>query len=138
MNQSLTALMTRLNWQNNELSVHLQAVENESQLVRKQIKDLEEKINQSCISSLIINPDLEINRLNFLTQQQEKKDELLMILKNHQALEQKLKDKLQRVKTELKMLEQYIEREQLLLKEQQIKAQEHMLEEWVLQKRESI
>lgn len=138
MSQTLTALMTRLNWQNNELSIHLQAAENESRIVMQQIQELEYTINQSCITSMSINPELEINKLNFLTQQQEKKDELVMILKNHQALEAKLKDKLLRIKTEIKMLEQYMEREQQASRQHQIKSQEDALEEWVLQNRKSV
>lgn len=135
MNQSLTALHTKLNWQINELSLHLHATEKESVTVRHQIEELEQQINQTCISPLIINPELEINKLNFLTQQQEKKDELTMILKNHQAVETKLKDKLQRVNTELKMLERYIERERLDHQRQQKKIQENALDEWAIQKR---
>ncbi|KTD51319.1 hypothetical protein [Legionella quateirensis] len=138
MSQTLTALMTRLTWQNNELSIHLQAAENESRIVMQQIQELEHLINQSCIASISINPDLEINKLNFLTQQQEKKEELLMILKNHQALEAKLKDKLLRIKTELKMLEHYMEREEQASRQQHIKSQENTLEEWVLQNRKSV
>lgn len=137
MNQSLSALLTRLTWQNNELAIHLQAAEQESLIVMQQIKELEQKIEHSCIPPRIINPELEINKLNFLTQQQEKKEELLMILRNHQALITKLKDKLQRIKTELKMLEQYVEREQQTHNEELLKAQEQALDEWVLQNRES-
>lgn len=137
MNQSLSALMTRLTWQNNELTIHLQAAEQESFIVMQQIKELEQKTEHSCIPPHIINPELEINKLNFLTQQQEKKEELLMILRNHQALITKLKDKLQRIKTELKMLEQYVAREQQTHNEELLKSQEQALDEWVLQNRES-
>jgi hypothetical protein len=137
MNQSLSALLTRLTWQNNELAIHLQAAEQESLIVIQQIKELEQKIEHSCIPPRIINPELEINKLNFLTQQQEKKEELLMILRNHQALITKLKDKLQRIRTELKMLEQYVAREQQTHNEELHKAQEQALDEWVLQNRES-
>lgn len=135
MNQSLTALHTKLTWQINELSLHLHATEKESVTVKHQIEELEQQINQICISPLIINPELEINKLNFLTRQQEKKDELTMILKNHQAVETKLKDKLQRVNTELKILERYIERERLDHQRQQKKIQENALDEWAIQKR---
>ncbi|WP_298626864.1 hypothetical protein [uncultured Legionella sp.] len=137
MNQSLSALMTRLTWQNNELATHLQAAEQESLIVMKEIKELEQNIEQYYISPLIINPELEINKLNFLTQQQDRKDELLIILKNHQELIAKLTGKLQRIKIELKMLEQYIEREQQTHKEQLLKIQEQALDEWVLQNRKS-
>ena len=138
MNQSLNALMTKLNWQQNELTLHVQAAESESLKVVQQLKDLEQKLNQSCVAPLIINPEFEINRLNYITQQHEKKEELEMILKSHQALETKLKDKLQRIKTELKMLEKYLEREKRKQQEQQNKMQEQALDEWVIQKRELV
>lgn len=138
MNQSLTALHTKLNWQISELSMHLQVAEKESVAVMQQIEALEQQINQTCISPLIINPELEINKLNFLTQQQERKDELVMILKNHRVVEAKLKEKLQRVNTELKMLERYMEREHLAQQEQQQKIQEKALDEWAIQKRDAL
>lgn len=138
MNHSLTALMTKLTWQYNELGAHLQAAERESFKVTQQLQELEQKLNQSCVAPIIINPDFEINRLNFITQQHEKKEELAMNLKTHQTLETTLKDKVQRVKTELKMLEKYLDRERRTQQEQQRKAQEHALDEWVIQKRELV
>jgi chromosome segregation ATPase len=138
MNPSLTALMTRLKWQNNELSFHLHSAEEEMHRITLHIKEMDQRIEHSCISSLIINPELEINKLNFLTQQHEKKNELLLVLKNQQDLITQLKDKVQRIKTEQKMLERYMERQQQEYKEQQTKAQEHTLEEWVVQKRKSL
>lgn len=138
MNQSLNALMTKLNWQKNELSIHLQAAESERLKVLQQLQELEHKLTQSCVAPIIINPEFEINRLNFIAQQHEKKEELMMILKHHQALEIKLKDKLQRVKTELKMLEKYLEREQHTQQVHQKKVQEQAMDEWVTQKREVV
>ncbi|CAM2806706.1 hypothetical protein [Legionella worsleiensis] len=138
MSKTLKALMTRLNWQTNEVSLELHNTEHESRMVEQQIKELEQKISQTCITSININPELEINKLNFLTQQQEKKEELQMILKNHQTLEAKLKEKLLRIKTELKMLERYLEREEQTAKKHQVKAQENALEEWVLQQRKTV
>ncbi|MCL9682636.1 hypothetical protein [Legionella maioricensis] len=135
MNQSLTALMTKLNWQRTELNTHLQSVENESGKVKLQLEELEQKLNQSCVTPFLINPELEINRLNFIAQLNEQKETLGLILKKHQALEIKLKDKLHRTKTELKMLERYLEREQHNQQGQQKKIHEHSLDEWVIQKR---
>lgn len=138
MNQSLSALMTRLNWQKNELTSHLEAAEQESILVSQQIKELEQKIEKACIVPAVINPELEINKLSFLAQQQNKKDELTMIWGNHQILITKLKEKLQRIKIEQKMLEQYRDREHQTNQEQLLKTQEQALEEWVLQNSESL
>lgn len=135
MNQSITALMTKLNWQRNELSTHLQSAENESEKIKLQLEDLEQKLNQSCVTPILINPEFEINRLNFIAQLNEQKEKLELLLKSNQALEIKLMDKLQRIKMELKMLERYLQREQHHQQEQQKKIQEHTLDEWVIQKR---
>jgi hypothetical protein len=138
MNQSLNALMTKLNWQKNELELHLQAAESESLKLLEQLKEIEQTLNKSCSTPLIINPEFEINRLNYITQQHIQKEDLGLILKNHQALETKLKDKLQRTKTELKMLEKYLARESLKQIELQNKMQEQALDEWVIQKRDRL
>jgi len=138
MNQSLNALMTKLAWQENELISHLQAAENESLLLMKQLQEIEEQLNKSCIAPQRINPEFEINRLNFITQQHEHNDSLLLDLKNNQILEIKLKDKILRVKTERKMIEKYLEREVITQKKLQNKVQEQALDEWVIQKRNPV
>jgi hypothetical protein len=134
MNKTLTALMTKLNWQQNDLNLHLKAAEHESHLLIQDIQALEASMHPSCPTSLRINPEVEMSKLNFLTQQHAKKEELSILLKEKQTIEMKLKDKLQRIKTELKMLEKYSEREQLSQKEQQLKTQQNTLDEWVLQR----
>jgi chromosome segregation ATPase len=122
--------MTKLTWQLNDLTLHLQATQEQSQKIMQQMHELEQQLTHAGASPLIINPEFEINKLNFLTQQHEKKDELAAVLRNHQTLENKLKDKQQRVKTELKMLEKYLVREESKQKAQQQKAQENAMDEW--------
>ncbi len=134
MNKSLSALMTKLNWQLNELNLQLHETQNQLQKVRQEMEALDEQIQQAGVNSLIINPDFEINRLNFITQQHEKKEELNMTLKQHQDTEKNVQEKMQRIKTELKMLEKYLEREQAELQEQQKKAENNALDEWVVQR----
>ncbi|MDR3501308.1 MAG: flagellar FliJ family protein [Legionella sp.] len=134
MNQSLSALMTKLNWQLNELNLQLLETQNQLQKVRQEREALDEQIQQAGVNSLTINPDFEISRLNFITQQHEKKEALNMTLKQHQDTEQNVQEKMQRIKTELKMLEKYLEREQAELKEQQKKAENNALDEWVIQR----
>ena len=135
MNQLLNALMTKLTWQENELTNHLQAAENESLLLITQMQEIEEQLNKSCVAPQRINPEFEINRLNFITQQHEQNDSLVLDLKNKQILEIKLKDKLLRVKTEIKMLQRYLKRELITQRKLQNKVQEQALDEWVIQKR---
>jgi flagellar biosynthesis chaperone FliJ len=45
-----------------------------------------------------------------------------------------VQEKMQRIKTELKMLEKYLEREQTERQEQQKKAENNALDEWVIQR----
>ena len=136
MNPSLVALMTKLNWQKNALTLELQKAEQDSQNLYEQINNLDRTVHQAYNSSMGIIPELEINRLNFITQQQERKGKFNSLFKNNQALEQKLRDKLLRINTELKMLEKYTNKETDQLKKEQHKIAEYQLEEWVLQKRE--
>lgn len=136
MNKSLNALMTKLNWQLNELNLHLHEAQNQIQQVTQHIQAIDEHIDKARMNSLVINPELEISRLNFVTQQQEEKDDLSTALKNHQDVEKKLNDKIQRLKTELKMLEKYVQRDALSQKEQEQKNQANAMDEWVIQNRE--
>jgi predicted nucleic acid-binding Zn-ribbon protein len=138
MNQPLNALMRKLNWQLNELNLHLHESQTQSQSLTEQIQEIDDHINQARPKPLVINPDLEMSRLNFMTQEANKKDELSAELKNHQDVESKLKEKIQRVKTELKMLEKYLEREESSHNEQQKKAHDNALDEWVIQKMVSL
>ncbi|HIE3616320.1 TPA: hypothetical protein ACXLVH_003126 [Legionella anisa] len=104
--------MSKLNEQLNELNLNVHTVLRKKQEFEQQIQQIEERINQTTPGSLTINPTIEINRLNFITQQQEKKEALILDLKNYQDIENKLKEKIKRVKIELNMLMHYLEREE--------------------------
>ena len=136
MSHPLQAMMVKLNWQLNELNLHLHEAQRQIQAVEQQIEEIDQHMNQTGLKSLLINPEFEINRLNFITQQQEMKIELITVLKDHHDVEAKLNDKILRVKTELKMLEKYLDREALSQKEQQKKVQDNAMDEWVIQRRE--
>jgi len=138
MNHSLSALMTKLKWQQNDLIAQINILEKQAQIVRQQIQEVEEQIDKASINPLIVLPEFEINRLNFITQQQDKKEGLLATLRNHNALQSTLNAKLHRIKTEINMLEKYLQREDLTHKEQQRKAQDNALDEWIIQKKEAV
>lgn len=104
--------MSKLNKQLNELNLNLDATLHKKQEFAQQIQQIEELINQTSSSSLTINPTIEINRLNVMTQQQERKDAITLALKNYQEIENKLKEKIKRVTMELNMLMHYLEREE--------------------------
>lgn len=141
MNHTLTALMTKLTWQNNDLTLQLQTAQKQSWLSQNQIQTLVNQINQSSLTqgnaNRIINPEIEMSRLHFITKQQNEKELLNNALKNHQAVEQQLKDKLQNLKIELKMLEKHLKKAEQIQGNQQTINQEQALDEWVLQRRGS-
>ncbi|KTD67895.1 hypothetical protein Lste_1053 [Legionella steelei] len=113
MNESLNILISKLNRQLNEFDVHLHTVRHQKQELELHFQQIEERINQPVSNSLIVNPVSEINWLNFITQQQEKKEVVTLDLKNCQDLENKLEEKITRVQKELKMIEHYLEREEM-------------------------
>lgn len=137
MSSALNALTTQLTWQKNEVTFELTAAEQEEQALEQQLKEFNLKLAQSSSSSQFINPELEINRMNFVMQLQQQKAEILSLLKAQQELIAKLNEKLQRIKNELKMLERYLERKEELAQRNQRKSEEQSVEEWVLQKRET-
>lgn len=136
MSASLHALLTKLNWQQQDLNASLHHMEQAGLTTQQQIEAIDHTINQQSIPSVRIQPEIEIHRMNFIIQEQEKKAELIKQLKNHQHTEQRLKDKLQRTKTELKMLEKYLQTQQETHVKQQQKQQEHAIDDWTLSKRE--
>jgi len=137
MSSSLNALLTQLIGQKNEVTFKLTATEQEQQILIQQVDELNLKLtHSSSSSSIVINPELEINRMNFLMQLQQQKDEVQMKLKEQQELIAKLQQKAQRINTELKMLERYLTRQEQQALQEQRKTEEHAVEEWVLQKRE--
>lgn len=140
MNHTLNALMTKLNWQNNELTSQCQETQRQAAHYENQINDLSTQIDQSSITvatkPLFINPEIEMSRLHFITKQHEKIEQLTTSLNEQLALELQLKEKLQRNKTELKMLEKYLHREEEVHRLQQKKDEEQTMDEWALQNRE--
>lgn len=141
MNHTLTALMTKLTWQNNDITLQLQTAQKQSLLSQNQIQSLEDQINQSsltqCNANQLINPEIEMSRLHFITYQQDKKEQLNTTLKNQQTVEHQLEDKLQQLKIELKMLEKHLKKAEQIQGNQQTINQEQALDEWVLQRRGS-
>ena len=136
MNGSLNALLTKLSWQKIEVGEQVHATEQEILRLNEEISALSQQLNYAHSPSKLINPEWEINRLNFNLHLQEQKSTLDASLKEQQELGQMLQQKLLRIKTELKVLEQYLARKTSELCQEQKKQEEQALEEWVIQKRE--
>lgn len=136
MSTSLNALLTQLKWQKNELDQYIRDIEVEQVTLESELSVVVQKINQSYSKSAHINPELEVNKLQFVMQQQQYKDELQAQLKTQDTQKKSLDTQLQRIKTELKMLEKYLLKHQQQQQYKQQKAEEQHLEEWVLQQSE--
>ncbi|WP_454783955.1 hypothetical protein [Legionella sp. WA2024007413] len=111
MNQPLTFLIDKLNKQLHELDLNLHAAQCKKQEFEQQIQNIEEQIDQTQTNSRLVNPASEINWLNFIIQQQEKKESITLDLKNYRDVENKLKEKINRIKMELNMLTNYLHRQ---------------------------
>lgn len=136
MSTSLSALMTKLNWQLHTQDLQMHALQKTHRELNRQIQDIDTCIKQTDVHSLKINPDIEINRLNFTTQQQGKKRELITTLKNNEELQHALNEKIRHAKTELKRLEKYLHRHKRSEQEQLQKTENNAMDEWVIQQRE--
>lgn len=138
MSTALKALHTKLTGQHNELLRQITDAGQHYHILSQQNKDLDVQLQQPYERSLRINPELEINRLHFITQLQEKKGQLSKLMQEQQETIEKQQHKLKKVKAELKMLELYLSRKELELQQKHRKMEEQQLEEWVLQKREFV
>ncbi|MDP3269463.1 MAG: hypothetical protein Q8M40_10490 [Legionella sp.] len=135
MNPSFKALTILLDWQYNDLIGKLYTVQQESLTLQQQILKIETKLNQRTPINSIINPEFEISKFNFFTQQQAQKAELTLLLNEQKKLETTLSDQILQTKRELKLLAKHTEREQLNHKQHQRVTQEKALDEWVIQMR---
>lgn len=136
MSRSLDALKKQLNWKIDDLILLLNAKEQEYVHLNNEIKKLNKKLTENYSNTKLINPDVEIIRLNYTLQIQEDVRKLSLSLNEAKEQEQHLQKKIQRLKTELKMIELYQAKKQQQLIKEETKAQEFALDEWVLQKTE--
>lgn len=137
MSSSLNALLTQLSWQKSEVLSQISIIDTECSRLIQYIDTLDKQLTTDIPRSKIINPELEISRLNFTLQLQEEKAQLAEQLKTQEEQKERLQQRIQRIKTELKMLDRYLKSKQQQACQEQSKSEEQSLEEWVLQNRES-
>lgn len=102
MSAPINALLTQLSWEENEVLSCISTAEQKQQSIQHRMHELERALHQSVSSSIIINPELEINRMNFMMQLHQQKDQLHIQLREQQEITIKLQQKMLRIKTELK------------------------------------
>lgn len=136
MSTTLNALKTKLDWQKQELLEGIAQMEHEISSQQQKIKILEQQLDKKTASTGMINPEIEMNRLNFMMMTRETIEHHQLRINDLTDHQNTLRSKLERTHIELKMLEKYLLRsmEEARLKEQ--KQQEHRLDEWALLTRE--
>lgn len=138
MNKTLKAMMIKLSWQHDELLTQLHHLDASRQKTIDALNAVQLTISQSKVTLNTINPEVEINRLNFITFNYQQHDELRLRLNEYDTQKLRLDEQFKRIKTELKMLEHYTERQTNDLKQQQMKKEEHAMDEWALQHKDDI
>lgn len=138
MNKTLKAMMIKLSWQQDELLTQLHFVNASRQKTIDTLNAVQLTISESKLTLNKINPEVEINRLNFISSNYLQQDELRVRLKEYDAQKLRLDEQFARIKTELKLLEQYTERQAKYLKQEQVKKEEQAMDEWALQHKDSV
>ena len=136
MNKTLSALMTKLQWQLAELSQQLRLIDQQIADVDNQCSDNLKKITDASSIPAFILPEREIARLQFMIRQQQHQDELNKQKANLLSQLEAIIHRQKRLNTELKMLELHQEN-QLKTTENLLRIKEqNQLDEWVLQQKD--
>ncbi|MBA3537491.1 MAG: hypothetical protein H0T84_12945 [Tatlockia sp.] len=135
MSKTLIALKSKLCWQRNDLNQMLARIDEELTALKENLAQRQEQIHKACATSVIINPEQEISRLNFIVRYQLEHENLSLEKKELESQQSQLKQRHLRLTSELKMLEKHqtnkekVEIENTLIKEQKD------IDEWVLLRR---
>ena len=116
--------------------IQLSQVEKDLFKLNQQKADLHLKIANNYSPSQNINPEMEINRLYYFYYFQAKLSQVQTLSDEQQQLSNDLKDKLNKIRTELKMLELHLLRITKKHLAEEKKGEEKAIEEWVIQRRE--
>lgn len=135
MNKTLDALNSKLTWQLNEISQHLQTNAEELTKLQERLDAMQTKIHKGYVIPAIINPEQEIARLNFIVHHQQEQDYLKLEKKELNLRHSQLQERQLRLNSELKMLEKYQEKQQKIEEKTRQALQQHANDEWVLQRR---
>lgn len=136
MNKTLQALMTKIQWQRNELNQQIQTLEKQMGDLRQQWNHSRQRTEQACAQPARLVPEQEMARLNFMICQQQQQDELQVRQQGLQEQQALLSIKKHRLDTELRMLEKYQGKQQEQQRQQGLLAEQHRADEWTLQRGE--
>lgn len=135
MSKTLHALMTKLQWQINEILQHVQSLNQSLEQLEKEMQVIQQAIDKAYVIPSVIRPEQEIARLHFIIGQ-EQQQEKLKGEKNH-LISQKnnLENRKNRLNIELKMLERHQEKQSQKKHRDLLTSQQNFSDEWVLQQR---
>lgn len=117
-----------------DLQIRLFHQQQMREAIIQEIYELQEGLLRAESNSMMINPELENNRLRFILWQQEHHHQLLKQSQTLLMEEENLRYQIQQEKTHLKALEKHLHRQSAIQKQQQINKEALKLDEWVLQR----
>jgi DNA repair ATPase RecN len=130
LNHLLNVLIKPLQWSKQDIYGHMQHIEKQLSALDEQIQDSQNNLSQSYAATKSIQPELEINRLRFMTHTQEKKSHLQQELQRYLDQKKQLLQKLKDINCKLNLFERAELREQNIQKSLLQKKQEQLIDEW--------
>jgi len=138
MNKTLRALMTKIQWQRNELFQQQQALETQGQQIEELLSASQTRTEQACAQPARLLPEQEMARLNFMMNEQQEQARLYSQQQEIQAGQHSLTEKIRRLDTELNMLERYQEKQKEQARHSRVLAEQQRADEWTLLRGEPV
>lgn len=136
MSKALNALSSQLSWQLNDLNHHLLAIEQDLEALEQDYQTSQNKIIKASEIPLAILPEQEMARLHYMLHEQQQQDALNARKTALNSEYATLQAKQLRLKTELKRLQHYQERQENIMKQEIQLRQYQQADEWSLLHRE--
>lgn len=137
MNKTLTALMTKIQWQLSNIQQQLQNVNQQILDLDSQLDETQQRITSASVAPRMIVPEREIAGMHFIMGQQQIQDDLNANKSELLAQQAQLNTKQLRLETELKMLEKHQNNQLELQRKQALLTEQNNMDEWIVQRRTS-
>jgi hypothetical protein len=131
MNKTAKALSSKLTMQLNELQLKIERIAQQLQALPAECKNTLRNINSASVLPNYILPEQEIARLRYILTEQkilERLEGQINLLETEKAL---FESEQLRIKTEIKRLESYQEKQHHLMQLQAVTKTEKMIDSWV-------
>jgi hypothetical protein len=135
MNKTLTVLMNKLSWQVQEINEQLQTLNQQIINLEKKLSTIEVEIQKACVIPTVIYPEREIAGLNFIMRSRAQAESLREEKKILESQSLQLQTRQIRLKAEIKMLDNYREKQQKISTKKKLAKQQNDSDEWTLSRR---